>query len=142
MLNAFTRWSNMLRFDKLAIDAVGDDDVAKLVEVCNLLTTRHPDVKLGQGHKHRQWLRKEVCTAAIDLGIDLVSIRSLSRYKSGKPLIGRGLLDVWTAVLAERFGSAVGTNAWMEQRRRDVKTRMAKDGITLAVLFKADGELV
>jgi hypothetical protein len=138
-LEAITRWTNALRFDKLAMDAVGTDDVGKLVEVCTLLAVRFPDIKLGQGYKARQKNRADICHAAIDLGIDLVGIKALSRYKRGKPLIGRGLLDVWTEVLKERFGSAHGTNAWFEQRRRNVKTKMAKEGVTLAVLFKDGG---
>lgn len=131
------RWANKLAGDKLAMDKVGDGDRGKLLELCILLAERFPDVTCRH---HRYHTRKDVCEAAIDLGIDLLTIRSGSRYKRGKPLIGRGLLEAWTVVLAARFGSAVGTNAWFEQRRRDIKTKMAKDGVSLAALYARPAE--
>lgn len=120
----FERWASKLRHDKLTMDRVSDADRAKLIEVCALLAERYPNVTCRVHPLHS---RKEVCAAAIDLGVDLAAIKCQGRYRHGKPLIGRGLLDVWLVVLKERFGSATGTNAWFEQKRRDIKTKLSKE---------------
>lgn len=121
----FERWANKLSHDKVRMDVVGDADRGKLIELCAELAKRYPNVTCRAHPLHS---RREVCEAAIDLGIDLAAMRSLSRYKRGKPVIGRGLLDVWNVVLKERFGSNVGTNAWFEAKRRDIVTKLSKEG--------------
>ena len=131
----FERWANKLAHDKLRMDVVGDGARAQLIELCAELAVRHPKVTCRVHPLHS---RRQVCEVAVDLGIDLTAIKSLSRFKRGKPLIGRGLLDVWAVVLKERFGSAVGTKAWFEQKRRDIKMKLAKDHVSLASLYKTE----
>lgn len=125
-MDAFKVWAGRLAHDKMEMDKVNDQDRAKLIELVAELAKRHPEAQ-GQSHVHTLHFRKLVAETAMDLGIDLLAIKSMSRFKRGKPIIGRGLLDVWNEVLKQRFGSAVGTNAWREDKRRKIVTDMSKD---------------
>jgi len=58
----------------------------------------------------------------MELGIDLPSFTNSRR----KRIIGRGLLDAWNKAQVKRYGSAVGTAALKEAKRRDVKTLLTR----------------
>jgi hypothetical protein len=66
--------------------------------------------------------RRLIVVAAMDLGIDLMAI---TKVYDGKVAMGRGLIDVWHQVYAERFGSNHGTASWAELRRRRVVKKLS-----------------
>ncbi len=101
------KWARFLMNEKL--------DPNRLIDLCNELTKiRNPRIK---PYKEKLESRRLVCEVAIDLGIDLGSIKN----KYGKIAMTRGLLDMWNTILKERFGDNFGTNTWKEAKRRDLK---------------------
>lgn len=114
-------WANLLLHDKVDPSKMVDSDVERYTRLLNALADKLFD---GFGaYANRQKCRKTICETAIDLGIDLMAFK---HARTKKVLIGRGLLDIWTEVYKTRFGSAVGTAAWQEDKRRVVVTRLAK----------------
>jgi hypothetical protein len=117
-------WGNFLVHEKLDPANMTPNDVVKIVQLCEVLAVKEPMPRIWKSYKERLLARRLVCSTAMDLAHDLSGIKHKSK---GKPLMGRGLLDIWTVVYAERFGSNVGTNGWFETKRRNVKTKIGQD---------------
>lgn len=120
---AIDAWANFFMNEKLEPKRVGDEDGMVLVELCEALAMiRSP--KHGRSHKDKLAARKLAVGIAMDLGIDLTAMKC-----HGKMAMGRGLLDAWNKEYQARYGSLIGTASNMEAKRRDVKTRLCKEGI-------------
>jgi hypothetical protein len=118
------KWASFLSFDKLDAGKLSNPKhVLQLVELCNKLAEiRAPSYA---SHAEKMKCRALVCTTAFDLGIDLMAMKR-GKYGGGtKVAMGRGLLDVWNAEYAKRFGSIVGTAGAAEITRRTVVTRLS-----------------
>lgn len=122
MIETINLWMNFLYNEKLDSDKMDEKTVIHLVRLCEKMAeTRGPKIRpYAEKIKSRHF----VCETAIDLSMDLMAIK---HKNTGKRLIGRGLLDVWLKVYKERFGSTIGTSAEYETKRRDIKTRLARD---------------
>jgi hypothetical protein len=128
-------WANFLSNEKLDPKAVSPADAVKLMDLCERLAEIQlpyrklgdPPRPAGHGPSHAQVLaaRRLVCNTAMDMGLDLMAIKGVTKHKAGKPIMGRGLLDVWNAVYLERFGSTVGTSGAHEVIRRKVVTKLS-----------------
>lgn len=110
-------WMNFLVHEKLDPKNMADGDVHNFLKLTQFLGEK--DRPYFSPYVKRLESRRLICEAAIDLSLDLTAIK-----RRGKPLIGRGLLDVWLVVYKERFGSAVGTAGWSEVKRRTVVTKL------------------
>lgn len=111
------KWANFLWNEKLDPKKLQPDQIMRLIELTERLSAiRPPKISM---HKFKLESRRLVAETAMDMGFDLVNLKH-----RGKPLIGRGLLDIWNAVLRERFDSNSGTNAEKEAKRRDIKTSL------------------
>ena len=108
-------WAGFLAFDKLTPERCGEN-VMRVVALCERLAAVQPQPKFFRSYQDRTEARRLVCETAIIMGLALTSIKH-----RGKVAMGRGLLDVWRAVYAERFGSDVGTAGDKEARRRNAR---------------------
>lgn len=122
-MSALKTWGGFLVHEKLDPARMSDADVQTIMRLVTELATRHPDPKPFRAYADRLQCRRVVCDVAMDLSIDLLGLK---HPVSGKVLIGRGLLDVWAVAYQERFGSAVGTAAWHEDKRRKVSSKQAE----------------
>jgi hypothetical protein len=114
-------WANFLYNEKLDPARMEEEWVLEIMKLCEALAAnRAPIIK---PYKEKLKSRAFVCEIAMELGIDLPSIRN---KRTRKYLIGRGLLDAWNKVTATKYGSSYGTQSEWEAKRRDVKTRLAK----------------
>jgi hypothetical protein len=115
-------WANFLANEKLTPERVGDrlPDLIRLAE--ELAKDGSPKIR---PHKAKLESRKRVARKAIDLSIDLTSIKH-----RGKMAMGRGMLDAWNSVYAERFGGIVGTSGEKELNRRRIVTKITRKGQT------------
>lgn len=101
-------WANFFRTEKLNREC---NNPLLLLQLAEHLTTK------GVTPKHKPYdaritTRRALVNAAMDLGIDLTEFK-----------IGRGTLDMWNEVYIERFGSNIGTQAWKETARRNIKLK-------------------
>lgn len=116
-------WANFLSQEKLTPKSIGEEGTQVLLDLTielgkrNVLPSRRP-------YAARIASRRLVVIAAMDLGIDLMAI---TKVYDGKVAMGRGLIDVWHQVYAERFGSNFGTASWAELRRRRVVTKLSEE---------------
>lgn len=114
-------WANFLSREKLTPKSVGEEGTQVLLDLTielgkrNVMPSRKP-------YKARIASRRLVVMAAMDLGIDLMAV---TKVYDGKVAMGRGLIDVWHQVYAERFGSNYGTASWAELRRRRIVTKLS-----------------
>lgn len=119
---SINRWASFLAHEKLEPKRCDEyNDIFVLIKLTEELA------KLGgipcyRPYRDRLESRRFVVNTAMDLGIDLMAITH-----RGKPSIGRGLLDIWEIEYKRRFGSAHGTAAWAELKRRGVVTKLAKE---------------
>lgn len=123
MTSAINVWANFLKHDKLDPEYLLLKDIQTIIILCQRLSEKYPEPKPYRSYKDRLIHRRYVCETAIDMSIDIVSIK---HKKNGKVIAGRGLLDMWAIVYKEKFGSAHGTNGWFETKRRDVSTKLSK----------------
>lgn len=115
-------WANFLASEKLTPKSVGEEGTQILLTLAEALAKLK--VKpCRRPYFFRQVARRAVVEQAINLGIDLPALTTVR----GKVAMGRGLLDMWSTVYKERFGSNYGTNAWFELKRRGVVTKLAKE---------------
>lgn len=111
-------WANFLANEKLTPARV--EDPMLLVKLCEKLAeTGGPRVK---PYAAKLISRRRVVNQAMDLGIDLAALKD-----RGKLIMSRGLLDIWNSEYAKRYGSNVGTAAWKEAKRRDIKTLLRSE---------------
>jgi hypothetical protein len=110
MLN---QWAKFLAAEKLRPN---EESTLVLLELAEALARTNVKPRRNP-YAHRQLARKTIVNVAMDLGIDLPNLGDM----------GRGLLDMWVEEYARRFGSAHGTNAWAELKRRTVVTKLAKE---------------
>ncbi len=115
-------WANFLFNEKLDPVRIREEKwILLLIALCEKLASiQRPNLNT---HKTKLDCRKLVCETAMEMGIDLPGIKS----NKGKYLIGRGLLDMWNKVTAEKYGSAIGTQSEWEAKRRNVVTRLSKE---------------
>lgn len=114
-------WANFLYNEKLVPERMTEDWVLKLITLCETLAKiRRPNIST---HQHKLESRKLLCFTAMDLSIDLPSIKHKT---TGRYLIGRGLLDAWNLAYQEKHGSTYGTACAKEAKRRDIVTRLSK----------------
>lgn len=119
MLN---EWANFLANEKLTSKAVGEEGTLVLLNLATELANRNV-MPSRRPYAARLASRRLVVNAAMDLGIDLMA---LTKY-DGKVAMGRGLIDMWHKVYAERFGSNYGTASWAELRRRRVVKKLSEE---------------
>jgi hypothetical protein len=112
-------WASFLAAEKLTAKTVDNFEV--LLDLAQELAKRGV-VPSRRPYKDRIQSRRLVVNAAMDLGIDLTGLKK----QGDKLAMGRGLLDVWKEEYARRFGSAFGTAAWAELKRRAVVTKLAE----------------
>lgn len=118
--NEATVWLNFLRHEKLDPERTDPKSAERLKELATRLGAGGGcKTFLGYGYADRIKCRRIVCETAIDMGFDLMSVKHKGKPK---PLIGRGLLDVWNVVYKERFGGVIGTGGWFEDKRRKVSS--------------------
>lgn len=116
-------WANFLACEKLRPTALTLEGVQVLLDLTIELAKRK--VKPSRRpYAARIASRRLVVNAAMDLGIDLMA---LVKSYDDKVAMGRGLIDVWHQVYAERFGSNYGTASWAELRRRRVVTKLSQE---------------
>jgi hypothetical protein len=107
------QWAKFLAAEKLRPN---EESTLVLLDLATALAKT--DVKPRRSpYVFRQLARKTIVNTAMDLGIDLPALGD----------IGRGLLDVWVEEYVRRFGSAEGTNAWHELKRRTIVTNLSKE---------------
>jgi len=111
------KWSKFLEHEKLTPDRVMGVNVGRVIYLCNELARQGPPK--FKPYAKRIETRRLICRTAIEMNFDLAAIKY-----HGKIAMGRGLLDVWMEEYATKFGSAYGTQAWRETKRRDVKTKL------------------
>jgi len=120
-------WGAFLCHEKLDPVNVNDSDVVKIIDLTTALVeySKASDDKFCpyRSYTDRLYHRRVVCYIAMDMGMDLLEIKS---KWTGKKIIGRGLLDMWNTLYGERFGSTVGTSGEHEVKRRGVSTKLAK----------------
>lgn len=117
-------WANFFFNEKLDPAKMDEESMMELVWFCEQLSKmRAPCIRM---HMDKLQTRKYACYLAMDLGIDLMEFRD---KRTGKHLIGRGLLDMWNEVYTKRFGSTVGTRGAWEAKRRDCKIKLTQQGI-------------
>jgi len=116
------KWAHFLAEERLTPKTLGEEGTQILLVLAEALakTTVAPRRK---PFVFRKVARRTIVSVAMDLGIDLPALTTVS----GKVAMGRGLLDMWSAVYKDRFGSDYGTNAWFELKRRGVVTKLAKE---------------
>lgn len=122
-------WASFLAHEKLQADWVGPDGTLKLMDLCRELARREGDkmYPVYRSHKDRIIGRRKVCEAAMDMGLDLLSLtRPKHQGRGRKPAIGRGLLDVWNEVYKERFGDTRATPGAVEVIRRKVSGNVSE----------------
>lgn len=115
-------WANFLSCERLEPKYVGEEGTEVLLDLAIELGKR------GKTPSRRPYIgriasRRLVVVAAMDLGIDLMALTT----NRGKVAMGRGLIDVWHQIYAERFGSNFGTASWAELRRRRVVTKLSEE---------------
>lgn len=120
MKPAIDNWANFLANEKLTATRVGEK-IEKLIDLAEKLAKEHGKPKL-RPYLAKIQSRRLVVRAAMDMGFDLPAIR----YR-GKVAMGRGLLDVWAEEYKLRYGSAVGTLAELERKRRDIVTKLSRE---------------
>jgi hypothetical protein len=112
-------WANFLAHEKLTPNRVEDTWAMELVRLCEALAAKaRPKFK---PYRERLLTRQILCETAMELGIDLASIKNKHNQKI---IMGRGLLDIWNQVYERRFGSSYGTAGEWEATRRNVKTNL------------------
>jgi hypothetical protein len=115
------KWARFLNHEKLNPKKMHPDDLMELVELCEELAKKGSPKYTP--YVQRIVTRKLIVETALDLGIDLAGIKDA---RTGRYLIGRGLLDVWLVAYKSRYGSTFGTQAEWEAKRRNVKIRLSK----------------
>jgi hypothetical protein len=114
-------WANFLSQEKLTPKSIGEEGTQVLLDLTVELANRKV-MPSRRPYAARIASRRLIVVAAMDLGIDLMAI---TKVYDGKVAMGRGLIDVWHQVYAERFGSNYGTASWAELRRRRVVTKLS-----------------
>jgi hypothetical protein len=114
-------WANFLSQEKLTPKSIGEEGTQVLLDLTIELANRKV-MPSRRPYSARIASRRLIVVAAMDLGIDLMAI---TKVYDGKVAMGRGLIDVWHKVYAERFGSNYGTASWAELRRRRVVTKLS-----------------
>lgn len=114
-------WARFLSNEKLVLSRMDPHWMMELVRLCE-------EAAKVQAPKYRPYRdridsREFICDLAMDLGIDLPAIKHKTK---GKVLMGRGLLDAWNRVYAEKYESAYGTLSLREAKRRDVVSKLSK----------------
>lgn len=113
-------WTDFLSNEHLGPERI--DSYDQILMITNLVhalaAQRSPKVR---PHAAKLDTRRLIANTAMDLRIDLSAIK-----KRGKIAMGRGLLDVWNAEYAKRYGSNVGTASAREAKRRDIKTKLRR----------------
>lgn len=121
MKSAINLWANFLANEKLTPQSIGEVNTLIIMELCQkMATVRRPNIKM---HKDKIESRRFVINTAMDMNIDLMSIKK----KNGKPAMGRGLLDIWNEEYEKRFGSKLGTLGEAEDIRRKIITKNSQD---------------
>lgn len=118
-------WGNFLVHEKLDPVVLEDRDVELVIILITELAVRFPNPKPFKAYNARLICRDQVCNTAMDLGIDLTGMKN----RKGKQAIGRGLLDSWVKEYGKRYGGTVGTVGDTEIKRREIVSRLAKQGI-------------
>ena len=115
-------WANFLFNEKIvAGPKVGEQWTFKIIKLCEeLAKTGSPKIR---PYKAKIETRKIVVEKAMDLGIDLPSIKN----QNGRAIIGRGLLDVWNQCYNKRHGSIIGTQGQLVATHRDIVTKLSKE---------------
>jgi len=113
-------WANFLASQRLEASLVREEHLMDLVRLAEHLG--HDGYPRIASHDEVLRSRVLVCRAAMEVGLDLTAIKN----RRGKTAIGRGLLDAWNRIYAERYGSNVGTAGSLEAKRRDVRTRVSR----------------
>lgn len=112
-------WNNFFENEKLIIKKLEDSDRTKLsfliMEAAQICKPNR------QIYAKRLETRDFICKLAMSMGIDLLAIKIRN-----KVAMGRGLLDAWMKAYAEEYGSATYTSTEQEQKRRDIRTKLAK----------------
>lgn len=116
-------WANFLACEKLTPKSLGEEGTQVLLDLATELANRAV-MPSRRPYRARIATRRLVVNVAMDLGIDLMA---LTKAYDGKVAMGRGLIDVWHQVYAERFGSNFGTASWAELRRRRVVTKLSEE---------------
>jgi hypothetical protein len=115
------KWANFLKNEKLDPKNISAEWTMKLIQLCEALASIHsPKISM---HKFKIESRKLVVETAMNLGIDLASIR---HKMTGRYIIGRGLLDVWNQVYKERYGAIDGTRGQLIDIHRKVVTHLRR----------------
>ncbi len=115
-------WANFLVNEKLDPRKMDDDSSMELAYLCEILSENSKPIR--KPYKKRIETRRLIVETALDLGIDLIAFKN---KRTGKILIGRGLLNIWKIAYELKYGSAQGTKGEWEIKRRDIKTKLSKE---------------
>lgn len=113
------KWANFLAQHKLTPQRTGrHEDLISLAETL----AKSGASPAWSPYPSRLAARQSVVQTAMDLGIDLASMK----HRSGTAM-DRGMLDAWNAEYLKRFGGLEGTPGAKELLRRQIVTKLANE---------------